>query len=64
MTVNVLWLFLTVPLVVGLQCVIVVFSDHTHLHVLSKLDNFRSGSVFGICFGMHDFVSFLVLQSS
>ena len=29
-TVNVLWLFLTVPLV-GLQCVIVVFPDHTHL---------------------------------
>ena len=28
--VNVLWLFLTVPLV-GLQCVIVVFPDHTHL---------------------------------
>ena len=30
-TVNVLWLFLTVPWVVGLQCVIVVFPDHTHL---------------------------------
>ena len=29
-TVNVLWLLLTVPLV-GLQCVIVVFPDHTHL---------------------------------
>ena len=28
-TINVLWLFLTVPLV-GLQCVIVVFTDHTH----------------------------------
>ena len=28
--VNVLWLFLTV-LWVGLQCVIVVFPDHTHL---------------------------------
>ena len=26
---NVLWLFLTVPWV-GLQCVIVVFPDHTH----------------------------------
>ena len=46
------------PLVVGLQCVIVVFSDHTHL--LSKLDNFRSGSVFGLFIGMHSFVSFLV----
>ena len=28
-TMNVLWLFLTVPWV-GLQCVIVVFPDHTH----------------------------------
>ena len=28
-TVNVLWLFLTAPWA-GLQCVIVVFSDHTH----------------------------------
>ena len=30
MAVGVLWLFLTVPCV-GLQSVIVVFSDHTHL---------------------------------
>ena len=29
-TVNVLWLFLTV-MTVGLRCVIVVFPDHTHL---------------------------------
>ena len=29
-TINVLWLFLTVQWV-GLQCVIVVFPDHTHL---------------------------------
>ena len=29
-TVNVLWLFLTVPWA-GLQCVSVVFPDHTHL---------------------------------
>ena len=29
-TINVLWLFLTVPWV-GLQYVIVVFPDHTHL---------------------------------
>ena len=29
-TVNVFWLFLTVPCV-GLQCVIVVFPDYTHL---------------------------------
>ena len=29
-TINVLWLFLTVPWV-GLQCVVVVFPDYTHL---------------------------------
>ena len=29
-TINVLWLFLTVPWV-DLQCVFVVFPDHTHL---------------------------------
>ena len=29
-TINILWLFLTVPWV-GLHCVIVVFPDHTHL---------------------------------
>ena len=29
-TINVLWLFATVPWV-GLQCVIVLFSDRTHL---------------------------------
>ena len=29
-TINVLWLFLTMPWV-GLQCVIVGFPDHTHL---------------------------------
>ena len=29
-TISVLWLFLTVPWV-GLQCVIVVFPEHTHL---------------------------------
>ena len=32
-TVNVQWLFLTMHWV-GLQCVIVVFPDHTHLHFL------------------------------
>ena len=36
-TINVLWLFLTVPWV-GLQCVIVLFADHTHL--LSVFFNF------------------------
>ena len=30
MTVSVLWLFLTVPWV-GLQCVVVVYPDHTYL---------------------------------
>ena len=33
-TIHVLWLFLTVPWV-DLQCVIVVFPDHTYLHFLS-----------------------------
>ena len=45
-TVNGLWLFLTVPWV-GLQCVIVVFPDHIHLlldekiiaHTLSSIIN-------------------------
>ena len=32
--INVLWLFLTVPKV-GLQCVFVVFPDHTHLFFFS-----------------------------
>ena len=31
-----MWLFLTVPWV-GLQCVIVVFPDHTHLHFVKLL---------------------------
>ena len=38
MTVNVLWVFLTVPLV-GLQCAIVVFPDHTHLLVLGAKED-------------------------
>ena len=33
-TVNVLWIFLTVPGVCGLRCVIVVFPDHTHFNIL------------------------------
>ena len=32
-TVNVMWLFLMVPWV-GLQCVIVIFPDHTHFLLL------------------------------
>ena len=39
-TINGMWLFLTVPLV-GLQCVIVVFPDHTHL----LFDMYRIGLV-------------------
>ena len=35
-TINVLWLFLTVSRV-GLQCVIVVFPDHTYLLLLNFL---------------------------
>ena len=37
-TINVLWLFITVPWV-GLQCFIVVFPDHTHLLFLHMLLN-------------------------
>ena len=37
-TVNVLWLFLAVPWV-GLQCVIVVFPDRTHLFFHSVYNN-------------------------
>ena len=35
-TINVLWLFLTVPLV-GLQCVAVVYADHTNLLFIVKI---------------------------
>ena len=34
-TINVLWLFITVPWV-GLQSVIVVFPDHTHANDLAQ----------------------------
>ena len=34
-TISVLWLFLPYPWL-GLQCVIVVFPDHTHLHFGTK----------------------------
>ena len=40
-TLNVMWLFLTVPRI-GLQCVIVAFPDHAHLlfHSAVKLVHF------------------------
>ena len=41
-TVNVLWLFPPVPCA-GLQCVIVVFHDHTHLL-------FHAGSILSLIF--------------
>ena len=34
-TVDVRWLFLTVPWV-GMQCVIVVFPDHTHINITTS----------------------------
>ena len=37
-TINVLWLFLAMPWV-GLQCVIVVFPDQTHLFLLAYMCN-------------------------
>ena len=39
MTVSVLWLFLMVPWV-GLQCVILVFPDHTHLIFTFQIQEF------------------------
>ena len=36
-TINVLWFFLAVPCV-GLQCVVVVFPDHTHLIFILSID--------------------------
>ena len=35
-TINILWLFLTVSWV-GLQCVVVVFADHTHARIQELL---------------------------
>ena len=49
-TINVLWLFLTVPLV-GLQYVIVVLPDHTHLlfaRASSQFDTFSYSGSSGI----------------
>ena len=37
-TVNAMWLFLTVPWV-GMQCVIVVFPNHTHLLFKNNCDD-------------------------
>ena len=45
-TINVLWLFLTVPWV-GLRYVIVVFPDHTHL--LHDFPKFPVVVIFKIC---------------
>ena len=39
-TINVLWFFLTVALV-GRQCVIMVFPDHTHLLVFRYMVTFQ-----------------------
>ena len=43
-TVSVLWLFLTVPWV-GMQCVIVVFPDHTHLLFLQSSRSWLLNSI-------------------
>ena len=37
-TVNAMWLFLTMP-GIGLQCVIVVFPDHTHFLIYLEPEN-------------------------
>ena len=44
MTVNVLWLSFTVPWV-GLQCVIVVFLDHTHFFKIGIQGSYRQDCV-------------------
>ena len=74
-TVNVLLLFLTVPWV-GLQCVIEVFPDHTHLLfemmvllLLLMISCFMYLPLFwgfcvGLWFGTHYLVSFRVSHSS
>ena len=49
-TINVLWLFLTVPWA-GLSCVIVVFPDHTHFLYLIADERFVVGNnAFGMYF--------------
>ena len=45
-TVMVLWLFLVMPSV-GRQCVIVVFSDHTHFFLVNEYH--RCNSLVGLC---------------
>ena len=52
MTASVLWLFLAVPLV-GLQCVILVFPDHTHLLFWSKFATDRLFFCFCMSFALH-----------
>ena len=51
---NVLWHFLTLPLV-GLQCVIVLFPDHTHLlfdlYLITCHDFFMKKLCFTSCHG-------------
>ena len=65
MTVSVLWLFLTVQWV-GLQCMIVVFTDHSHL-LLFMINQFirkiaKCGrSVYFFCFFVLVFVVVVVV---
>ena len=48
-TVNIIWLFLTVPWV-GLKCAVVVFPDHTRL-LFGCVDASRDGGVLHTIFG-------------
>ena len=50
-SINVLWLFFTVPWV-GLQYVIVVFPDHTHLLFRLRLED----PVFNPCHAEHKYI--------
>ena len=49
MTVSVLWLFLTVSWV-GLQCVIVLYPDHTHLYFKVSVDICDGSPIVHVCF--------------
>ena len=60
-TINDLWLFLTVPCV-RLQCVIVVFTDHTHLLFVLASHKFvwkcmAKSTIHQLCYRLHNLSS-------
>ena len=63
-TINVLWLFIMVTWV-GLQCVIVVFPDHTHLLLVKDMfvactSNTFCSSPASVSLGGMNYCSFLI----